>query len=229
MQQDRLEYEIVGWGLEEESWGICHGQIYGDPQSKYVWEDLDRVLERGYKKAEGTLKVARTFIDSGFRTDKVYEYCRSRRERGCIAIKGYGMPGKSLVYQTVMKDGLAVVILGVNEGKSLIYSRLQVKVPGVNYCHFGKDMKEFRRGYDEVYFKQLLSEHRVIRRTGGLLYEGYEPIEKHARNEALDMRVYALAAMKSYGIRDWSRLKEPREESSARRVQRRQSRELDIW
>ena len=37
VQQDRLEYEIVGWGVGEECWGIRRGRIYGSPNEDRTW------------------------------------------------------------------------------------------------------------------------------------------------------------------------------------------------
>lgn len=44
MQQDRLEVEIVGWGLGEESWSIDYRVLWGDPLRPEVWAELDAVL-----------------------------------------------------------------------------------------------------------------------------------------------------------------------------------------
>ena len=33
VQKDRLEYEVMGWGIAEESWGVLRGAIHGDPRS----------------------------------------------------------------------------------------------------------------------------------------------------------------------------------------------------
>ncbi|MDR1744257.1 MAG: phage terminase large subunit family protein, partial [Planctomycetota bacterium] len=49
VQSNRLEYEIVGWGEGEESWGIEYGVLRGDPtelksgdpDNPSVWERLD--------------------------------------------------------------------------------------------------------------------------------------------------------------------------------------------
>lgn len=54
------------------------------------------------------------------------------------------------------KENAALFILGVDNGKSKIMSRLKIKVKGPGYCHFPKG-----RGYDRAYFRGLLSEHLV--------------------------------------------------------------------
>ena len=208
VQQNRLEYEIVGWGEGEECWGICRGQVFGSPQDATTWLELDARLDRVYRTNTGRLNVARTFVDSGYMTTKVYEYCSTRLYKGRLPIKGIGSAGRSLIYRTDMKHGMPLTILGVNEGKAMIYERLKLKESGAQKMHFPADDEYLVRRYDEVYFKQLMAEHRVIRMAGGMMYETYEPIKRSARNEALDLRVYALAAMKSLNI-DWEKLKNP--------------------
>ena len=172
-------------------------------------------VDREYS-GEERLKVARTFIDSGFMTSTVYEYCRRSARKGRFAIKGYGGVGKALIYKRVYQKGLTLMLLGVNEGKASVYNRLRVREVGAQYCHFGRDDEFLTRAYDEIYFKQLNSEQAVRKRSGGLMYEVYEPVSKHARTECLDCRVYALAAYKSIEHR--------RKES--RKIK---SREAEIW
>ncbi|MBR1580090.1 MAG: phage terminase large subunit family protein [Selenomonadaceae bacterium] len=223
VQANRLEYEIVGWGAGEECWGIVRGQVFGSTQEAETWRKLDEVLDREYAGASGRLKVYRTFVDSGYLTSIVYEYCARRLNAGRFPIKGYGSVGRALIYKTVSVKGVPLTLLGVNEGKAMVYNRLSIK-EGEQCFHFGRDDEHLTRRYDETYFKQLISERRVLRRTGGLIYETYEPISRRQRNEALDLRVYALAAMKSLGIDDWTDLNEERKVERAAR-----SREVDIW
>jgi phage terminase large subunit GpA-like protein len=48
VQDDRLEYEIVGWRAikrneTEESWGLENSVLYGEPAQLNVWTELDAV------------------------------------------------------------------------------------------------------------------------------------------------------------------------------------------
>ena len=66
VQGNRLEYEICGWGFDEECWGIQKGVIPGNPDHPKVWKLLDGILDRPYHFANGNaLKILRTFIDTG--------------------------------------------------------------------------------------------------------------------------------------------------------------------
>ena len=83
-------------------------------------------------------------------------------------------------------------MLGVDSGKTSIMQRLKIKKPGPKYCHF--PLQE-ERGYDQIYFKGLISEKQVIRKEKGRTITAWENIAKDKRNEPLDLRVYNLAAL----------------------------------
>ena len=189
VQANRLAYQIVGFGANMEIWSIQYNELYGKPTEKNVWRKLDAALERTYRFKDGrTIKISRTFIDSGFATNEVYNYCKGTSR---FPIKGLGSVGIPLIHKyTRLEDkGILLTILGVNDGKAQVFSRLE-------QMHFGRD-DTLSRNFDRNYFKQLCSEHRVIKRLGGQLVEVYEKINRDARNEALDTLVYALAALYS--------------------------------
>ena len=244
-QDNRLEYEITGWGYGEECWGICKGVILGEPDNKATWDALDAVLDKIYRFKNGTgLKVARAFIDSGGHyTSKVYEYCEKNFSKQRFAIKGTaGTPGIPLNYKIGKASGskIPLVMLGVDDGKQQVMNRLAIEEPGTKYFHFPLD-EEFlgTRGYDELYFKGIISEHKKKVKRKGVIHEIWEPTAG-VRNEPLDLRVYNLACMNSIHP-DWDRLAEvvkggghstatvtnPRKKSMRKRV-RRASKVADI-
>lgn len=211
-QDNRLEYEITGWGYGEECWGICKGVILGQPDNKATWDALDAVLDKVYRFKNGTgLKVARAFIDSGGHyTSKVYEYCEKNFSKQRFAIKGTaGTPGIPLNYKIGKASGskIPLVMLGVDDGKQQVMNRLAIDEPGAKYFHFPLD-EEFlgTRGYDELYFKGIISEHKKKVKRKGVIHEIWEPTAG-VRNEPLDLRVYNLACMNSIHP-DWDRLSE---------------------
>ena len=84
-------------------------------------------------------------------------------------------------------------IIGVDAGKSLIYQRLKHETKGPNYCHFPLNEEA---GYTEEYFKGLTAEQMVVRFRKGrptIMWEIKDPKQK--RNEPLDLRNYATAAL----------------------------------
>ena len=197
VQDDRFEVEIVGWGVGKESWGIRYQKIYGDMLKEQVWEDLDAFLQTVWCKKDGTaLRIISCCIDSGgHHTDQVYRFTKERYERGVWAIKGKG--GAEVPYirnpTTNNRVKTPLFIIGVDAGKALLYQRLRHNTKGPNYCHFPANEEA---GYDETYFKGLTSEKMVVRFRKGRSVTVWELKDsKYKRNEPLDLRNYATAAL----------------------------------
>lgn len=210
-QDNRLEYEVCGWGRDEESWGIFKGIILGKPDQARTWQELDEVLDRVYHYADGTgLKILRTFIDSGGHySSAVLTYCMENFPKQRIAIKGMGGPGIPLLHKTSPTKGygnIPLVILGVNDGKQQIMNALAVEAPGPRYAHFPQDEEAplNHRGYDDLYFKGIISEHKKRIKRNGIIKEIWDPTQG-VRNEPLDLRNYNLACLQSLEI-DWDKL-----------------------
>ncbi len=193
VQDNRLEAEVVGWGLGKESWAIRYTIIPGDTSTPTPWERLDEFLLRSWSKLdERKLALWCTCIDSGgHRTDEVYEFCRARTARNVFAIKGASRPGLPIAGKaTLNKLRANLYPIGVDTAKAAIYSRLALAGAGPGYCHFPR---ELTRGYDDEYFKGLVSEKRVTKVRAGRRTQQWTPTR--ARNEPLDVRVYATAAL----------------------------------
>ena len=110
-------------------------------------------------------------------------------------IRGQGGSGIPLVYKISRnnKYKLPLVLLGVDSGKAAVIQRLKIQKPGPKYFHF--PLQE-ERGYDQQYFKGLISERQVIRKVKGRIVVSWENISSDKRNEPLDLRVYNLAALR---------------------------------
>lgn len=198
-QDNRLEYEICGWGEGEECWGIKKGVVLGAPDKAETWKELDQQLDRLYYFANGTgLRVARTFIDSGGHyTKNVYQYCQANERKQRFAIKGHNLAGVPILYKMGKAEGYSIplMMLGVSEGKQYVMQRLiDVTAAGPMYFHFPDDT---RRGYDQLYFRGLISEKKQQKRVRGKLVWVWENVTKDGRNEPLDLRVYGLACLYS--------------------------------
>lgn len=196
-QDDRFEVEVVGWGVGKESWGIRRQKIFGDMLGERVWEDLDNFLLKTFQKKDGTaLPISAVCMDSGgHHTNAVYRFTKERWERRVWAIKGKG--GQDVPYvrnpSTNNRAKTPLFIIGVDAGKTLIYQRLKHETVGPNYCHFPLNEEA---GYDEEYFKGLTSEQMVVRFRKGRSVIAWElKDEKYKRNEPLDLRNYATAAL----------------------------------
>lgn len=194
VQDNRLEAEVVGWGVGKESWGIRYEVIAGDTATDGPWSRLDDFLARSWEKADGrALTLWCICVDSGgHRTQEVYEFCRARIARNVFAIKGRAGAGLPIVGKPTTSNQLRINLfpVGADTGKEAVYSRLAHADRGPGYCHFPL---EHGRGYDDEYFKGLVSEKRVTKIRQGRRFTEWKQVR--ARNEPLDVRVYATAAM----------------------------------
>lgn len=221
-QDDRFEVEVVGWGVEAESWGIRYAAIWGDLKQMQVWEDLDAFLAQTFQKPDGTkMKIVCVCMDSGGHfTNKVYKFCKARFARRIFAIKG-GNQNEAAYIQKPTKNNREKALLftlNVNTGKSLLLQRLQVAEEGPGFCHFPK---EEGRGYENAYFTGLTSEKQVMTYKKGKVVFRWEVKDyAHKRNEALDCRNYATAAMEIYGMP----LKKESENTALRRPRKKRGR-----
>ncbi len=199
VQKDRFEIETVGWGRGYESWGIKYEKLYCDMTKQSAWDILEEYLQKEYYFADGTgLLTACTFIDTGgLYTTDTYKFLKNmnRKQRNIFGIKGMGGMGLPLIYKSSVNNSekVKIFILGVDSGKEMIMSRLQIKEPSPGYCHFPKGID---KGYDEEYFKGLTSEQRVIRnKKNGDRELIWIKKSNSVRNEPLDIRNYATAAV----------------------------------
>lgn len=188
VQDDRIEMEIVGWGRDEESWSLDYEVIYGDPSTPAIWKQVDLKLLKNYKHPNGMkLKIASACIDSGHHTKSVYEFCKPRFARRIFAIKGVAGEGRPIIGRPTRNNigKIPLFSVGVDTTKELVYARLKMKEDGAGFCHFPNK-------YDAEYFKQITAEKIVTRYHKGFARRDWVKIRP--RNEALDCRVYAVAA-----------------------------------
>jgi phage terminase large subunit GpA-like protein len=205
VQDNRLAYEVIGWGLGFESWGIEYSEIFGDPRLGEVWNRLNDLLERAWSYKNGKrIRIHRVAIDTGgHMTTEVYNYCRAKRGRGVYPIKGQGGDKLPLIRPSQKAREKGLFIVGVDSIKYDWYSWLKVGESGDKYCHFPKDKDDIpARGYDTTYFQMLTVEKRVVVRNkkGFSAYEWQK--DAGARNESFDCRVYARAALRIMASND---------------------------
>lgn len=191
VQGDRLEIEVKGWGIGEESWSLDYRIFYGDPAQAMVWQELDRFLLKPIKSQLGImLSIACTCIDSGgHHTQAVYQFCAGREVRGVFAIKGINQTAKPLVGRPSKNNRYKMRLypIGTDTAKEVIFSRLKITELGAGYYHFPLER-------DKEYFLQLTAEKQITSFNKGVAKR--EWIKIRARNEVLDCNVYALAALK---------------------------------
>ena len=200
----RLEMEILGIGAGYRTWSIQYKRIEGDIDDPYdgAWSELSEWAKDGglnFKKKNGQeINVSLVFIDSGDGnyTDIVYKF--SELWQNTYPIKGFNVlkknkkavgdevgPGNFQRYRsTKVAESIHLYSISTNFYKTSIYNNLKIsRTPSYpqrpGFCDFPVD-------YGEGYFRMLTAEEK--RRDGSF----HCPSGK--RNEALDVRVYALCA-----------------------------------
>ena len=190
VQDDRIEMEVVGHGRDQETWSLEYKTLYGDPSSPQVWGLLDAALAETWDHPSGIeLPIRCACIDSGgHHTGAVYNFVKPREGRRVFAIKGMGGEGKPIVGKPSKNNRQSVRLfpVGVDGVKEMIYTRLKIRSPGPGFCHFPE-------GRPDEFFAQLSAEKMVTRYRKG--YKRREWVQTRPRNEALDCRVYAIAAL----------------------------------
>lgn len=190
VQDDRLEIEVLGHARDSETYSIDFHTIYGDPASANIWADLDTYLKQTWERHDGRkLSIKATAIDSGgHHTQAVYKFCKPRISQRVFAIKGVGGEGKPMVGKPSTNNNLKckLFMIGVDTIKEMVYSHLKIQEQGAGYCHFPNT-------YTDEYFLQLTAEKVVKKFHKG--FHRREWIKIRTRNEALDCRVYAIAAL----------------------------------
>ena len=194
IQKNRIEGEVAAFGRGEECYGIEYFVLMGDTEGDDVWLDLSEKLETQYRHESGhMLKIAAVGVDSGHHTNTVYAFCEERSMTRVWAVKGKGGAGVPIIAPPTKKKTHRVgrpvdlYIVGTDQAKSSIYSRLKLARSGPGFCHFHMD-------YPEAFFDGLTAEKALTVYTKGFPKIVWKKPAGIA-NEPLDIRVYQYAAL----------------------------------
>ena len=193
VQHDRIEMEVVGWGEGEESWNVDYRVIPGDTARDEVWSDLDDALSASYTHQTGSqFHITAAVIDSSDQTTRVYSFVKKSRHQRLFAGKGVSGTGRPVAQVSRKQKGRArrdvdLYQIGVDDAKGIVHARLRIADEGPGYCHFPLER-------DLEYFEQLTAEKLVTRYHKGFARKEWQ--KTRPRNEALDCRVYAYAALR---------------------------------
>lgn len=212
VQADRLELLIRGYGAGHESWDILHERIVGDPEKTTTWGRLDNLLARAYAHESGAeMRVAACMIDSGYKTDVVYDFVRPRSSRQIWAAKGdSGAEGAPPLKRPSRANSAKVKVwtIGTFTMKDHLFGRLSVEKPGPRYSHFRQMDPDFCNGFDGEYFAQANAEKKIKKRVKGTLRWKHQWVQVRARNEFIDLQVLCDAALRALGSGVWEHLDE---------------------
>jgi phage terminase large subunit GpA-like protein len=232
-QKDRLEIEIDGWGANEESWAVEYIVVPCELLKGQWHSELDQVLlNRVWKTKSGReLRIRTSAFDCSAFTSHVHAYCRPRFGRNIFAVKGSNQAGEPVIGSLMRAKGRKCPYyrLGTDTAKDIIYGRLKIapiKNPngtvfyGPGYMHYTRRRES---NFDETYFKMLTAESLRVKHVKGYPVRYYEK-EQDARNEAIDLRVYSLAALYQHPV-DWILLTKNIEKQQKRQQKEYQLRE----
>ncbi|HVT36310.1 MAG TPA: terminase gpA endonuclease subunit [Nevskiaceae bacterium] len=205
--EPRLEYVVKAFGRGMESWLVAYGVVPGNPLEPATWDALDPILNKPVRNlGGGTLGISAVSIDSsdGMTQDAVYRYARRRKHRGFMAIKGSANPHKEIfsppsqsidtnATDKAAKYGLKLYWVGVEKAKDLISGRIKLAGDGPGRMHFCADL-------GDNYFAGLTSEVKVPGPRGRPVWTK----KAGARNEPLDLEVYALHAAHKLRVHTWT-------------------------
>ncbi len=195
VQDNRLEASAIGWGMGEESWALDHRIFNGSPGRNEVWWELEEWLGRTFRREDGvSLRIRCTMMDSaGHHTKQAYAFAKRNEKKRLYACVGRGnnggVPRPLLSRPTTNNElGVALYTVGVDSAKESFYNRLKIEAEGPGYCHF-----PVAPWADEEYFAQNSAEQLITEYRAGVAYKRWK--KRRDRNEALDLRVYAMAAL----------------------------------
>ncbi len=192
IQDDRIEVQIVGHGLDYETFVVEYRTFHGKLSELEIWSHLDEFLLKLYRHPCGQLmRIMSTAIDTGGHYPaKVYEFTKTRfipKVRYVFSIKGASSYNQPIVSAPSKKQGAYLFVVGTDTAKDHLNECLKTELPGAGYVHFPLTMPE-------SYFHQLCSESKVTEWFKGKRRKVWKNTSR-ARNEALDTFVYSIVAL----------------------------------
>jgi phage terminase large subunit GpA-like protein len=185
VQKNCFYWTIRAWGVSMTSWNIAHGVAD-------TWDDIEKIMNLPWKNRYGRIyQVNLCAIDSGDRTDEVYEFVAYNQE-WAVPVKGSSNPLTSRYrISTIDKvdskaHGLRLYLVDGSQYKDMISGRM--KKPN------GPGSWMVYKGCDRDYAEQICAEEKVIEKRGGRDVEVWRLKSSHASNHYLDAEVYAALA-----------------------------------
>jgi phage terminase large subunit GpA-like protein len=191
VQQDRIEAEIIGVGLDDEIYGVCYKIFRGNTETPQLFNELDRWMQTLWRHPSGhMLKVECACIDANNKPEQIYAFVNRCSPRRVYAIRGMRGYQPNWISRSQGRNQ-RLFLLKVDTAKEALYSRLRLIDHGAGFQHFPANPQ---LGYDLVYFQQLTAEVMRTSFSGGRIVRYFDLASSGAHNEALDCRVYGMAA-----------------------------------
>lgn len=219
LQGDRIEAALWGWGRGLRRWLIEAEVFHGRPADAAPWDALAEWVQRDWPCASGgTMRALKVGVDTGGQdTAAAYGHIRRLRLPGLIMpLKGVdrfagGRPVDGPSYVDAKSDGrklrqgLRLWTVAVSTFKAEFYRALWLNRADDGSTPDG--WVHLSEGLSAEQVRQLVAEElRAVKDRRGFTRQEWHPLR--ARNEQLDMAVYARAALwgagaDKRGVRFW--------------------------
>lgn len=193
VQKNRLVYSVRAWGADLESWHVSHGELMGNTDEDDVWRDLATLRDKHY---EGK-PIERCFIDSGYRTQFVYAFCRQFPDwalptKGRDTIESAPLSRSKLDVASKtgrrMGGGLGIWHLNTDFFKRWLQERFERDPTLPGGWHLAEDTTE-------EFCKSMVSEARLVKPSGRIVW-----VLIHKNNHYFDCEVNNLACAYSLNL-----------------------------
>lgn len=196
VQLDHFWWEVRAYAPGVKSYLIDYGQAS-------TWEDLEEIIiNREYPSEYGEPRqVMKAGIDSGFRTDEVYQFC-SRFPEVCIPIKGssnhstMAAPYTMTSIEKGVVGGLKLYVLNTDYWKDFIFARMIRPADEVSTIHLYKNCPQ---EYSDHLRSEEKQEIRNVK-TGAVTVQ-WKPLTSHPVNHLLDTCTYNAAVADIAGVK----------------------------
>ncbi|WP_308511677.1 terminase gpA endonuclease subunit [uncultured Veillonella sp.] len=196
VQLDHFWWEVRAYAPGVKSYLIDYGQAS-------TWEDLEVIIiHREYPSEFGEPRqIMKAGIDSGFRTDEVYQFC-SRFPEVCIPLKGSSnhttmtAPYTMTSLEKGVVGGLKLYVLNTDYWKDFIFARMVRPINEDGTIHLYKDCPQ---EYSDHLRSEEKQEHRNVK-TGAVTVQ-WKPLTSHPVNHLLDTCTYNAAVADIAGVK----------------------------
>lgn len=196
VQLDHFWWEVRAYAPGVKSYLIDYGQAS-------TWEDLEEIIiNREYPSEYGEARqVMKAGIDSGFRTDEVYQFC-SRFPEVCIPVKGssnhstMAAPYTMTSLEKGVVGGLKLYVLNTDYWKDFIFARMIRPADEDGTIHL---YKECPQEYSDNLRSEEKQEIRNVK-TGAVTVQ-WKPLTSHPVNHLLDTCTYNAAVADIAGVK----------------------------
>ncbi len=192
VQRTCCYYTIRAWGINRRSWNIDHGCVQ-------TFDDIREIMDRPYHDLNGnTFFINLCLIDSGDRTDEVYDFCYINQ--GLFSpLKGSSnpIPQRYRLSTIEKKDstakGMQLVICDGSYYKDFIFNRLNREDEDAWFVYDGCDAE---------YAQQVTAEHKILKKVNGRDVWVWAKKRSGIDNHYLDCEVYCSCAADVMGAFD---------------------------